>query len=67
MQLQESQVTLRRLVAEEGKVIVSKETQQNEEGQEVPVVRSKEIYLAKNESTDNYIEIDERGVGIWKI
>jgi len=59
MKIQESQVTLRRLVAEEGKIIISKETQLNGNGEEVPIVESKEIYLAKNDSEDNYIEIDE--------
>lgn len=43
-------VNLRRLIAGEGMVITDKETQ---------TMRVKEIYLAKGEHKDNYIEIDE--------
>ncbi|MCH5304197.1 MAG: hypothetical protein J1E41_04980 [Ruminococcus sp.] len=43
-------VNLRKLVAEEGMVITDKETK---------TLRTKELYLAKGENTDNYIEIDE--------
>ena len=59
MEIQE--VKLRKLVASEGKVIISKEKQTDEEGKEteIPLVRSKEIYLGKNDSEENYIEIDE--------
>ena len=61
MELKEEQVRLRRLIPDKGKVIISKETKIDEEtGEEVPVVRSKEIYLGKYDSEDNYIEIDER-------
>lgn len=60
MELQEKNVKLRKLTAEEGKVIISKETKIKEDGQEVPVVKSKEIYLGENDSEDNYLEIDEK-------
>ncbi len=60
MELKEEQVTLRKLTASAGKIIISKETKIDEEtGEEVPVVKSKEIYLGKFDSEDNYIEIDE--------
>lgn len=60
MELKEEQVTLRKLTASEGKIIISKETQTDEEtGEEKPVVKSKEVYLGKFDSEDNYIEIDE--------
>lgn len=55
MELQETQVTLRKLVASEGKIIVSKTV--DEEGN--PVVKAKELYLAVGDSEDNYEEIDE--------
>lgn len=59
MEIQE--VKLRKLIASEGKVIISKEKQTDEEGNEteMPLVKSKEIYLGKNDSEENYIEIDE--------
>lgn len=60
MELKEEQVTLRKLTASEGKVIISKETKNDEEtGEKVPIVKSKEIYLGKYDSEENYIEIDE--------
>ena len=43
-------VNLRKLTADEGMVITDKETQ---------TMRVKEIYLAKGERKDNFIEIDE--------
>ena len=55
MQLQEKQVTLRKLVASEGKILVSKTL--DEEGN--PTVRSKEIYLADGASEKDFEEIDE--------
>lgn len=55
MQLQEKQVTLRKLVASEGKMLVSKTL--DEEGN--PTVKSKEIYLADGESENDFEEIDE--------
>lgn len=60
MKLESEPVILRKLIASEGKIIISKETKIDEEtGKEVPVVKSKEIYLGKYDSEENYIEIDE--------
>lgn len=59
MELQETNVKLRKLTADEGKIIISKEKQTNEEGQEVPLVKAKEIYLGKEDSEENYIEVEE--------
>ena len=50
---------LTKLIASEGKVIVPKEIQYDEEGNEMPREGSKIIYLAINDSEDNYEEIDE--------
>lgn len=55
MKIEEKQVVLRKLVASEGKVIVSKAL--DEEGK--PTVRSKEIYLADGASENDFEEIDE--------
>lgn len=55
MELQETQVTLRKLIASEGKVIISKS--KDEEGN--PVIKTKELYLAVGDSEANYEEIDE--------
>lgn len=55
MQIQEKQVILRKLVASDGKMLVSKTL--DEEGN--PTVRSKEIYLANGASEDDFEEIDE--------
>lgn len=60
MELQETNVKLRKLTADEGKIIVSKETQKDENGLDVPIVRAKEIYLGKEDSEENYIEVEER-------
>lgn len=58
MELRKEQATLRTLIAEEGKVIISKETTINEEtGEKNPVTKAKKIYLGKNDSEENYIEI----------
>ncbi len=60
MELKKEQVLVRTLIASEGKVIISKETHVDEEtGEEEPIVKSKEIYLGKYDSEENYIEIDE--------
>ena len=59
MELQETDVKLRKLTADEGKIIISKETQKDENGIEVPIVQAKEIYLGKEDSEDNYIEVEE--------
>ena len=55
MQIQEKQVILRKLVASEGKILVSKTL--DEEGN--PTVKSKEIYLADGASENDFEEIDE--------
>ena len=55
MILEKKQVTLRKLVASEGKVLVSKTL--DEEGN--PTIRAKEIYLAVGANEDDFIEIDE--------
>lgn len=55
MQIQEKQVILRKLVASEGKILVSKTL--DEDGN--PTVRSKEIYLACGASENDFEEIDE--------
>lgn len=55
MILEEKQVTLRKLVASEGKVLVSKTL--DEEGN--PTVRAKEIYLAIGGSEDDFMEVDK--------
>ncbi len=59
MELQETNVKLRKLTADENKIIISKETQKDENGIDVPIVRAKEIYLGKEDSEENYIEIEE--------
>ena len=55
MELQEKQVTLRKLVASEGKILVSKTL--DEEGN--PTVKAKEIYLAVGASENDFEEILE--------
>lgn len=45
---------LRKLVAEEGKIIVSK--QLDEDGK--PAIEAKVVYLTGNDSPDNYEEIE---------
>lgn len=48
-----------RLLADEGKIIQSKKTHYDEELQkDVPNVESTIVYLGKNDSEENYIEID---------
>ena len=63
MEIQEKKVTLRKLTASEGKVIISKETQTDENGNEVPLVRAKEVYLGKADSEENYLEVEEENNG----
>lgn len=55
MKVEEKQVTLRKLVASEGKILVSKTL--DEEGN--PTVKAKEIYLAVGASEDDFEEVDE--------
>ena len=59
MELQEKNVKIRKLTADENKIIISKETQKDENGNDVPVVKAKEIYLGKEDSEENYVEIEE--------
>lgn len=59
MKLEENVVTLRKLVASEGKVLRLKRVDYDEEGNEIPRDTSKEIYLAINDTEDNYEEVDE--------
>lgn len=56
MKLEEKQVTLRKLMASEGKVIVSK-TKNEETG--IPTVITKEVYLAVGASENDFEEVDE--------
>lgn len=58
MIVEEKQVVLRKLVASEGKIIISKSL--DEEGN--PVVRAKEIYLANGSNAEEYEEIDDAEV-----
>lgn len=55
MQIEQKEVILRKLIANEGKVIVSKKL--NEEGK--PELISKEIYLGKYTTEDEFEEVDE--------
>ena len=55
MKIEEKQVTLRKLVASEGKILVSKSL---DEGGK-PTVRAKEVYLAVGAKEDDFEEIDD--------
>lgn len=55
MKIEEKQVTLRKLVASEGKILVSKSL--DEDGN--PTVRTKEVYLAVGAKEDDFEEIDD--------
>jgi ABC-type multidrug transport system ATPase subunit len=55
MILEENKVILRKLVASEGKIIVSKTL--DEEGN--PTVKSKIIYLAQGANVHDFLEVDE--------
>lgn len=59
MLIENKEVVLRKLVASEGKVLRQKRVDYDEEGNEIPRSTSKEIYLAINDTEDNYEEIDE--------
>ncbi len=50
MILESKTVTLRKLTADDGMVITDKETQ---------TMRAKELYIAKGERKDNFIEIED--------
>ena len=56
MKLEEKQVTLRKIIASQGKVIISKQI--NEEGK--PNLVSKEVYLGEGTSEDEFEEVDEK-------
>lgn len=58
MIIEDKQVKLRILKAENGKNIVSKEKLVDENGKIEYAVKSEAVYLGKNDSKDNYIEID---------
>ena len=58
MILEEKQVILRKLVASEGKIIISK--QLDEEGN--PTVKSKVVYLADGANENDFQEVDESEV-----
>lgn len=55
MKLEEKQITLRKLVASEGKMIVSKTL--DEEGN--PTIKAKEVYLAVGASEDDFEEVED--------
>lgn len=50
---------LKKLIAGDGKVIVPKIIQYDEEGNEIPRVGAKTIYLAINDNENNYEEIED--------
>lgn len=54
-----TKIEVRKLIASEGKVLVLKEKQYDEEGNEIKQEGSKIIFLAKNSNPEDYIEIDE--------
>lgn len=58
MIIENKQIKLRILKAAAGKIIVSKEKVEDENGKLDYAVKSKIIYLGKNDIEDNYIEID---------
>ena len=53
------ETSLKKLIASEGMVIIPKEIQYDEEGNELPREGAKIVYLAINSSEDNYEEIEE--------
>lgn len=50
---------LKKLIASEGKLLIPKEKQYDEEGNEIPREGAKVIYLAINANENDYEEIDE--------
>lgn len=54
-----TETKLRKIEADEGKVLVLKEKRYDEEGNLIKDEGAKIIYLAISDSEDNYIEIDE--------
>lgn len=59
MEIIEKKVTLRKLTASEGKLLVPKTKDYDEEGNEIERIGSKEVYLASNASPEEWEEIDE--------
>ena len=59
MEIQTKQIELRKLVANDGKVLREKTVQYDEDGNEIPRETFKEIYLAVNADADLYEEISE--------
>lgn len=54
------EIKVRKLVAEEGKIIVSKARHYDEElEKEVPDVQGKIVYLGKNDNEENYEEVED--------
>lgn len=54
-----TETKLRKIEADEGKVLVSKEKRYDDEGNLIQEEGAKVMYLAISDSEDNYIEIDE--------
>lgn len=50
---------LKKLIASEGKILVPKTKEYDEDGNEIPRQGAKIIYLAINASENDYEEIDE--------
>ena len=50
---------LKKIIADEGKLLVPKEIQFDEEGNEIPRQGVKVVYLAINSSENDYEEIEE--------
>ena len=59
MQVTEAKIT--KLIAEDGKIIRSKATHE-EDGKIIHDVQAKIVYLGKNDSVENYEEIEEENL-----
>ena len=57
--MQVIETKIKKIIANEGMVIVPKQAQYDENGNEMPRSGVKAIYLAINDSEDNYEEIEE--------
>ena len=53
------ETTLKKLIASEGKLLVPKTINYDEEGNEIPREGAKVIYLAINSSENDYEEIED--------
>ena len=53
------ETSVKKIIADENKVIIPKEIQYDENGNEIPRSGAKVIYLAINDSEDNYMEIED--------